>query len=61
VGSSRTLVGWDSHARVRSTAYSTVRGDAADVAKRSAYREASLDVVLGAFARLRGIALLAGG
>jgi hypothetical protein len=38
-----------------------VRGDAADVAKRSAYREASLDVVLGAFARLRGIALPAGG
>ena len=35
--------------------------DAVDVAKRSAYREASLDVVLGAFARLRGIALLAGG
>jgi len=33
---------------------------AADVAKRSAYRAASLDMVLDAFARLRGAAPLAG-
>jgi len=33
--------------------------DAAEVAKRSAYCEAGLDVVLDAYARLRGVALLA--
>jgi len=34
--------------------------DAPDVAKRSAYHEASLDVVLGAYARLRGIVAVTG-
>jgi len=48
----RNLLGQLDHATGAAERYP----NAAEVTRRSAYREASLDVVLDAYARLRGVA-----